>query len=302
MSQSNSKKRGLGRGFDALIPTQLVEEEFDPTAARAAGGERVSADSVHQVNPDQIAPNPHQPRLSFDEAALEELAASIRAHGILQPLVVTRSEAGGYQLIAGERRLRAAKLASLATVPVIVRSFNDQQQLELALIENIQRQDLNPIETATAYRKLVDQFNLTNEDIGRRVGKDSSTVSNTMRLLNLPIEAKRAVASGAISEGHARVVLSVPPEKQLVLLEMMIERQWTVRQAEAFARDFRSKAATPGRALEASSQTNELTRQLADYLGTKVSLNRTARGGRLQIEFYSDEELERIYQAIRRQD
>ncbi|MBW3537952.1 ParB/RepB/Spo0J family partition protein [Candidatus Parcubacteria bacterium] len=296
-----SNKRGLGRGFDALIPTQLVEEEFDPTAATTEAGQRVSGDVVRQVAPAAIEPNPHQPRQTFDEEALAQLAASITAHGILQPLVVTETQGGGYQLIAGERRLRAAKLAGLATVPVIVRSFNDQEKLELALIENIQRQDLNPIETATAYRKLIDQFNLTNEDIGRRVGKDASTVSNTIRLLNLPLEAKRAVAGGVISEGHARAVLSVSPEKQLVLLEMMIERGWTVRQAEAFARDFRG-AATPGRALERSAGTNDLTRNLGEYLGAKVSLVRTAKGGRLQIEFYSDEELDRIYNAIKKSD
>lgn len=296
----SSSKRGLGRGFDALIPTQLVEEEFDPTAVKADDGGRESADLIVQVAPDQVDPNPHQPRQVFDEAALGELAASIGQHGILQPLVVTKAEGGRYQLIAGERRLRAAKLAGLSTVPVIVRSFTDQQKLELALIENLQRQDLNPMEMATAYRKLVDQFNLQLDEIGRRVGKDSSTISNTMRLLNLPLQAKRAVATGQMSEGHARVILSLTDhEKQLALTQMIVDKGWTVRQTEEFARSFKAPTATKATAMQRIAETNDVTESLSDYLGAKVTLKHTAKGGRLTIEYYSDEELERIYRAIK---
>jgi ParB family chromosome partitioning protein len=219
-------KRGLGRGFDSLIPTQMVEDEFDVTAKTDAEGNRTSADTVHELDPaDLVDPNPHQPRQNFDQDALEALAASIRVHGILQPLVVTKT-GSRYELIAGERRLRAAKLAGLDAVPVIVRSFDEQQKLELALIENIQRAELNPIEVATAYRKLVDQFNLSLADISERVGRDRSTVSNTMRLLNLPIEAKRALVEEQINEGHARVILSViEPDKQAEMLELMLEER-----------------------------------------------------------------------------
>lgn len=300
MSSSN---RGLGRGFDALIPTQLVEEEFDPTAEAKVDGKRISADTIRQVNPDMVEPNPHQPRQDFDDTALGELAASIREHGILQPMVVTELDSGRYQLIAGERRLRAAKLAGLSNVPVIVRTFTDQQKLELALIENLQRQDLNPIEMATSYRKLVDQFNLNLDEIGKRVGKDSSTISNTMRLLNLPLEAKRAVAAGKISEGHARAILSIQNrEKQLQLTEMILQHGWTVRQTEEFARGFKTETGTKDTAMKRIAGTNQLTMALGDFLGTKVSLVRNAKGGKLMIEFYSDEELDRIYQAIKRQE
>lgn len=299
MADINKQKRGLGRGFDALIPTQIIEEEFDVTARADEGGQRISGDVVLHVAPTAVRPNPHQPRLVFDETELEELAGSIRQHGILQPLVVTQVGEGSYELIAGERRLRASKLAGLSTVPVIVRSYDEQQKLELALIENIQRANLNPIETATAYRKLVDQFNLRLDDMGRRVGKDRSTVSNTMRLLNLPLEAKRAVAAGKISEGHARVILSVPePSKQLEMLEMIIGHDWTVRQTEEFARGFKGNTGTKDKAMKRISATNELTNNLSEYLGAKVTMRSTAKGGRLIIEYYSDEELDRIYQAI----
>ena len=198
--QKVERKRGLGRGFDALIPTQMVEDQFDVTAPVDASGQRNSADLVREVSPELVDPNPHQPRQVFEGAALEALAASIRVHGILQPLVVTRV-GSRYELIAGERRLRAAKIAGLDTVPVIVRSFDEQQKLELALIENLQRAELNPIEVATAYRKLIDQFNMRLEDLSKRIGRDQSSISNTTRLLNLPPEAKRALVDGEIKEG-----------------------------------------------------------------------------------------------------
>ncbi len=294
------KKRGLGRGFDALIPTQLVEDEFDVTApVDAKTGERTSSDTLREVDPALVDPNPHQPRTTFNEAELGSMADSVRAHGILQPLVVTQV-GGRYELIAGERRLRAAKLAGLATVPVIVRSFDEQQKMELALIENIQRADLNPIETATAYRKLMDQFNLTYDAIGKRVGKDRSTVANTVRLLGLPLEAKRALVDGTLTEGHARVILSVlETEKQIELLGFILKNGWTVRQAEEFARVFKTATGTKEKAAARIAQTNNLTRTLGDYLGTKVSQVTTAKGGKLIIEYYSEEELDRIYQAIK---
>jgi ParB family chromosome partitioning protein len=293
------KKRGLGRGFDSLIPTQIIDEEFDVTAVVDESGQRTSVDLVLQVHPSLVDPNPHQPREYFDIEQLNALAASIRVHGILQPLVVTRA-GQRYELIAGERRLRASKIAELDTVPVIVRSFDEQQKLEMALIENLQREELNPVEMATAYRKLLDQFGLTYDQIGARVGKDKSTVANTTRLLNLPIEAKRAVAESIITEGHARVILSIlEPEKQLNLLALIIKHNWTVRQSEEYARGFRGEGGTHAKAAARIAATNELTKTLGDYLGTKVTQTTTARGGKLVIEYYSEEELERIYKAIR---
>ncbi len=292
------KKRGLGRGFDSLIPTQLVEEEFDVTAGTKDGKPGLSG-SLREVAPELVDPNPHQPRTNFVQAELEALAASIRVHGILQPLVVTMI-GDRYELIAGERRLRAAKLAGLDAVPVIVRSFDEQQKLELALIENLQRAELNPIETATAYRKLMDQFNLSLSDIGGRVGRDISTVSNTMRLLNLPLEAKRAIVEGRITEGHGRVILSVlEPDKQDMLLKLIEKNHWTVRQGEEYARAFKGTTGSHEKAVARIASTNDLTRSLGDYLGTKVTQKASAKGGKLVIEYYSDEELDRIYQAIR---
>lgn len=296
-----SSNRGLGRGFDALIPTQ-IDVEFDPMAEVVKTPEgtdkRVAADEVLQLEVGIISPNPHQPREHFDDGALAELAASITQHGVMQPVVVIESK-GEYQLVAGERRLRASKLAGKKTIPAIVRSYSKQQQVELALIENIQREDLNPLETATSYRKLVDEFNMSNDDIAQRVGKDTSTVSNTMRLLNLPLDAKRAVAEGTISEGHGRVILSLKEnDKQLELLDLIVKNGWTVRQAEAFARDFKRKTSTIDKVAAKQAARNELTEEIASRLKTPVTIQRTAKGGKLVIQFSTDKELERLKKAI----
>jgi ParB family chromosome partitioning protein len=295
------KKRGLGRGFESLIPTAIVEEEFDVQASVDGEGHRVSGDVVLEVSPAIVDPNPHQPRKEFKEDQLEALAASIRVHGILQPLVVTKV-GSRYELIAGERRLRAAKLAGLEAVPVIVRSFDEQTKLELALIENIQRAELNPLELATAYRKLVDQFNVKIEDLANRVGKDRSTISNTMRLLNLPIEVKRALVDGIISESVARAVLAVEPEKRMHLFELAIKHGWTAKQVEDYARGYKGEAGSKMKAQARMAATSDLTMSLGRYLGTKVTQAYTAKGGKLIIEYYSDEELDRIYKAIRHEE
>ena len=297
---SELKKRGLGRGFDSLIPSGIVEAEFDVTAPKNAEGERVSADAVRNIDPFLLDPNPHQPRQNFDEAALEALAASIRLHGILQPLVATRN-GERYELIAGERRLRAARIAGLDVVPVIVRTFDEQQKLELALIENIQRAELNPIELATAYRKLMDQFNQSYEDIGAKVGKNLTTIANTVRLLNLTTDAKHAIIDGLLTEGHARAILSLEdPEKQDELLRLILKHKWTVRQAEEFARGYKGEK---GSKMMAQARLNEIEAWAADlgtYLGTKVKQQRQAKGrGKIIIEYYSQEELDRIYKLIR---
>lgn len=286
-------KRGLGRGLDALIPTEIeTNAEFDPTS-------KVSdvSDTVQQIPLEQIKPNPHQPRQQFDQVALKELADSIRQHGVVQPLVVTK-QAGVFELIAGERRLRASKLAGIKTVPVIERSFDEQAKLEVALIENVQRANLNPIETATAYKKLVDQFNLKLDDVAKRVGKEMSTVSNTIRLLNLPLEAKRAVAEGRISEGHARAVLAVPAEHQLDLLKLIEQRGLTVRQAETLAREFKQPQANRQSAVKQLATTNQWTDQLSQALKTGVTIGRSAKGNRLIIDFSDDQELERIVKRL----
>ena len=294
---SNDSKRGLGRGLDSLIPPVVVEEEFDP-AVKATG----THDRVLQLRPSQVTANPHQPRQLFDEAALAELAGSIKQHGVLQPIVVTKLEEGKYQLIAGERRWRASQLAGLDTVPAVVRSFDEQQKLELALIENLQRQDLNPVETAAAYKKLMDQFNLSYDEIGKRVGKDRSTVANIIRLLGLPLEAKRALAEGRISEGHARAILSVgEPARRLELLELILDHAWTVRQAEQFARGSKRQAGSKQAGLTEMASTNTYTTDLQGWLNAKVKVSTTAKGGRLIIDYSNEEDLRRIYELIKGQ-
>jgi ParB family chromosome partitioning protein len=234
---------------------------------------------------------------------LETLAASIREHGILQPLVVSAASNDRFELIAGERRLRASKLANLSSVPVIVRSFSEQQKLELALIENLQRAELNPIETAEAYRKLGTEFNLSLEQISQRTGQAKSTVSNTMRLLQLPPEARRAVAEGQISEAHGRTLLAVQdPQRQAELLAGIVNQGWTVRQSEEFARQAKADApAGPAKAGRPSNRAvvdNPAVQRLSHYLGTKVSLQPRSKGGRLVIEYGSDDELQRLISGI----
>ncbi|MBW4061808.1 ParB/RepB/Spo0J family partition protein [Candidatus Saccharibacteria bacterium] len=286
------QKRGLGRGFDSLIPTKLVEAEFDVTSETTNTG-----DGLRELPVDLIDPNPHQPRLDFDPIELESLAASIQVHGILQPLVVTRT-GERYELVAGERRLRASKLNGMKTVPAVVRTLDEQSKLELALIENLQREDLNPMEMATAYQKLADQFSLSFEEIGARVGRDRSTVQNVTRLLMLPLEAKREVAAGNLTETMGRTLLMMPDEqRQLEFMNLIFKHKWSVRQAENYARGYMEKGSHT-HAKKMVRKSTPITRSLTEYLGTKVLQQNTAKGGKLIIEYYSEEELERIYKAI----
>lgn len=283
----------LGKGLDALLPTNIDEFVAGSMPAKL----KPDGEQVSQLNPESIKPNPHQPRVEFGQADLDDLTNSIKVHGILQPLVVTELKPGHYQLVAGERRLRAAKLAKLKHVPAIVRSFNEQEQLELAVIENIQRADLKPLEVAVAYAKLIDQFNLTHDQIAKRVGRASSTVSNTVRLINLPYPAKLALQEEKITEGHARAVLSLDtPASQLQLLELIVKSKLTVREAEEAARRLKSGDIVdkPAKARQIRGEYAALTSSLGKTLGTKVSIQKTAKGGKILIEYYSDEELNRI--------
>lgn len=295
---SNNNKNRLGKGLDALIPT-----EVDEFAAKSMPKElKVDDNKVVQVDAKSIVPNPYQPRREFIEDELVDLALSIKTHGIVQPLIVTRED-GKYQLIAGERRLRAAKRIGLEKVPVIVRSFNKQEQLEIALIENIQRSELKPLELSTAYQKLIDQFNLHPSDIAERVGKAVTTVYNTIRLLGLPHAAKVALNEGKISEGHARTILSISdPDEQAELLRIIIEQGITVRRAEELARNFAREGGIKNeRVLTKERFGADITDGLGKYLGTKVNILKTSKGGKLQIAFYSDEELARLYSQIMRE-
>ena len=281
--QSGTRTFGLGRGLDALIP-----------AARDERG-------VLEIPLDRVGRNPNQPRAAFDDIALGELAASIAVHGVLQPIMVRELADGGYELIAGERRLRAAHLAGLERIPALLRDTGDgETSLELALIENLQREDLNAIETARAYRELIDRFGLTHEAVARQVGKSRVAISNALRLLDLAAETRDAILEGRITEGHGRALASITvAELQRAALQVVLERQLSVRQTEELVRRKRTeRPATPGRSLSYDLQ--EVEAQLRGVLATRVAIVRTRRGGRLVIDFYSDEDLDRLYSIITR--
>ena len=263
----------------ASNPDQQVAEKVSDIALK----------SIMEVPIDVISPNPHQPRSDFNEQGLQELANSINEHGVLQPLVVSRKEDGNYELIAGERRLEASKIAGLEKVPVIVKKVDEQSKAEISLIENIQRYDLNPIEEAKAYKKLQDTFALTQDEIAVRVGKSRSSISNVLRLLHLPVEIQKAIVEGTISEGHARSILSLAnPEKQRALFELILKDNLTVRQAEGKVREVTGDSGRRKRKVDPEIQDQE--NQLSQVLGTKVRIRKSKTGGQIVIDFYSDEE------------
>lgn len=282
---SQTPKRGLGRGFDALI-----SRDFDKSLLLNA------TDRIEKLSVDQVHANPQQPRKQFDETALAELAESIKRFGILQPLVVTADKDGTYTLIAGERRLRASRLAKIQTVPAIIRSHEELEQLELALIENVQRVDLTPLEQAISIERLHEQFNFSYEEIAKRLGKAQSTVINTVRLLGLPEDARQALVDGKISEGHARAILALKgdTDRQKYLLESIISQGWSVRQAERFVTSVKQGHKEVATAKERSQTETPATKALSKKLKTPVAIRRTAKGGKLEIGFSDDSELERI--------
>ena len=282
-------KKGLGRGFSSLIPDNLLDESFDPTA-----GDDNKVSDLRTIKLDLITPDPDQPRRHFDESGLAELTASIKAHGILQPIVVVPQNDGKYQIVAGERRYRASVAAGMTTIPALVRTLSAQHKLELSLIENIQRRDLNPLETATAYAKLRDQFNLTLEEIGVRVGgKSVSAVSNTLRLLRLPQEVKELVAKGELTEGQARPLVGAADALVNDILPTIIKEQWSARKIEEFV-----SAARPTDKKDQSKKTptRPLEHQvLSKRFGARViTQQKTSGAGKIVIEFKTPEDRERI--------
>lgn len=285
------KHTGLGKGLDALIPSSSgFQQEVSPQEGQA----QTASTGLMTVPIEQIVPNPRQPRSHFDPAALAELAASIKEHGVIQPLLVSRDEAGaGYILIAGERRWQASKLAGLAEVPVILRQTSDQQKLELALIENVQRADLNPLEEANAYRQLSDEFQLSHEHIAERVGKSRVAVTNTLRLLKLPEPVQQALVDGRISEGHARALLALAtPQAMEAAMKTVIAQEMTVRQVEELVRKLSGEKPVATPRSGPSPDTLALEERLRNSLGTKVALKAGNKGnGSLTLFFYSEEEL-----------
>lgn len=281
-------KRGLGKGLDALIPGG----DFQPD----------SRQGTQQIAIQSISPNPSQPRNRFNEDGLSDLARSIKEHGILQPLILTQNPAdNSYLLIAGERRLRAAEMAGLEFVPAIVRDATELERLEFALIENIQREDLSPVEAALAYQRLNDEFGMSHEEISVSVGKSRTAITNTIRLLNLPEEVLLAIQNGQISEGHARSLLGLTTKKpQLAVLEMIIKNGLNVRQTEDLVRKYSgSKSKEKTNKPQTSPEVKGLENELRMILGTKVTLNHGEKGGTVTIHYYSQEELETLIDRLR---
>jgi ParB family chromosome partitioning protein len=281
MTVNSERHSGLGRGLAALIPQRAAEP--GPT----------------EVPLQRIKPNPLQPRRRMGEAELEALAASIAEHGVLLPILVTQT-LDGYQIVAGERRFRAAQLAGLDRIPVVIRQVADRDQLELALVENLQREDLNPLEEAHAFRQLIDDFGLTQEEVAGRVGRARSTVANTLRLLDLDERVQVLVVEGRLSEGQARAIGGLPPDQQARVADVAVERDLSTRETEELVRRLREprpeKPAAAAKPRDADLERVE--EDLRRTLGTKVTLARSRKGGRIIIENYSDEELGQLYDRL----
>lgn len=290
-------KKGLGRGFESLIPTDLIDDSFNPNAAydpTAAQDEKVSQLSTLPL--ESIHPNADQPRKQFDQEAIEELAASVKEHGVLQPIIVVR-HGDGYQIVAGERRYRASRLAGLKEVPVIIRTMTAQNQLEVSLIENIQRRDLNTIETATAYAKLRDQFNMTNDQIAERVHKSVPAVINTMRLLKLPKEVVALIAEGQLTEGQARPLIGQDPNIIVKVIPRIIAEGWSARKVEQYIVDVKKSAKEGSEPAKdgAPAQHAATIEALRSRLNAKVDIRTNTKGaGKIVIDFKNQEELERL--------
>ncbi len=283
-------KRGLGRGFESLL-----SPDFNKVNLLASADDR-----IEKIDIDKLQANPYQPRHHFDETALRELAASIKHYGIVQPLVVMPSKGGVYTLIAGERRWRAAKIVGLKNVPAIIRSSKELEQLEVALIENVQRVDLSPLEQAISVERWHQQFSISYEAIANRLGKAVSTINNTVRLLQLPEKAREALSKKQITEGHGRAILALKdnPTKQTELLEAIIRHEWSVRQAERYVLSVKAGAIDHKQARSSVMTETPATRNLSKKLGTTVKVKRMAHGGVIEISFKSDQELDRIISKI----
>ncbi len=283
MKAKKGEKRGLGKGLEALIP-----------AAQAREGE-----PVQEIGIEEIRPNSFQPRRVFDEEKLAELAESVRVHGILQPVVV-RAVIGGYELVAGERRWRAAQLAGLSSIPAVIRELSDGEMMEVALIENIQREDLNPLEEAEALQRLLTEFGLTQEELAQRVGKSRSHIANMLRLLNLTEEVQNNVSRGTISMGHARALLALDEaQAQVAACRQVVEKGLSVRQTEELVRETRHKRPSARqKKTTVDPWLQEIETTLKHALATGVRIRPGRRGGKIEIEYYSTEDLERLVEAL----
>ncbi len=306
---------GLGRGLSSLIPqknTKSKTKKKDVSFQRQVSpvgdffGKEIKSEvitkndkgNILEVDVEKIITNPYQPRVEFDKEKLKELSDSIGVHGIIQPLVVTK-KGENFELIAGERRLQASKLAGLKKVPVIIKDIKDKEKLELAIVENIQRHNLNPVEEAKAYKQLMDEFEMNQEEVAKKMGKSRSVVANKLRLLSLPIEAIKALREGKITEGHAKAILALEnPEKQRGLLGLIIKNQLTVRQAENKTKAVSIKAHK--RVIEIDPETKDLEDRFSATLGTKVKIKKVGgKGGKIIIDYYSSEDLSKIVSKLK---
>ncbi len=290
-------KKGLGKGLDTLIPSNVL----DSADNKQKTGKTQTPDSVVDIN--KVEPNRDQPRKNFDEDALEELADSIRQVGLIQPIVV-QDRKGYYEIIAGERRWRACKKAGLKEIPVIIRNFTEQEIVEISIIENIQREDLNPIEEAMAYKRLLEEFNLKQDEVAEKVSKNRTTITNSLRLLKLTDDVQQMIVDGKLSTGHARAIISIEdPAKQLEIAEKIFDEKMSVREVEKYIKSL-DKPAKPKKKVNESLQVvyDNIEEQLKLMLGTKVSiLSKSTEGsGKLEIEFYNHDDLERIVEIIKR--
>lgn len=279
-------RKALGRGLRALIPGSEA-------AAREA--------EVRELPVSSLRPNERQPRRRFDEVALRELSESIREHGVLEPLVV-RPVDGGYEIVIGERRWRASQLAGIERVPVVIRSLDDREATEVALVENLQREDLNPIEEAEAYQRLIEEFGMTQEEVARRVGRDRSTVANRLRLLSLEPEVKALIESGSLSAGHAKALLGAPYGTRATLARRIIDEGLSVRQVEELVRGVQGRIARKERRRREAAKDphwEAIEEEFRQVLGTKVNVVQRGGRGRIEIEFYDNEDLERILSVLR---
>ena len=304
-----SQQFGLGRGLSSLIPNKQPDsatnnsvqgrDEFVNRTV-SASDESIRGDNfVIEVDVHQIVANPHQPRYQFDDEKLENLSQSIKMHGVIQPLIVSKN-GNKYELIAGERRFQASKRAGLTKVPVIVRQATELQKLELAIIENVQRHDLNAIEEGKAYQKLADEYQFSQEEIASKMGKSRSLVANKMRLLTLPIEVQKGLIEQRITEGHAKAILSLDnPEKQRALYELILKSNLTVRQVEQKSKEVSVKSYN--RSKNVDPEVKSLENTLVEALGTKVKVSKSGDGGKIVIEYYSQEDLDSLIQKISHQ-
>ena len=294
-----NKQRGLGRGLSVLIPdadTIGIQEE-----ARAAG--------VMAVRTEKIKPNNKQPRKKFDREKIKELSASILEHGVIQPLIVTKDGEDSYQIVAGERRYRACVMAGLKEIPVIVKEFTEVEIMEVALIENLQREDLNPMEEALAYENLKNEFKMTQEEISKRIGKSRSAVTNTLRLLALPDSVQKLLSEGSLSAGHARAVLSVKLQDREAFAQHIVANELSVREAEKQAKHFKVKEENtadktqdePSEEPDYGIYLKDISDELQTVLGTKVHISHKKGKGKIEIQYYSNEDLERVLQILRHQ-